>query len=147
MIITARPDFSKFFIPQQPFRKKLYDLINSNKFESVIMACIILNIVSMALVFEGSSDKYKSVLEGINYFFTSVFILEMLFKLTALGFKGYWINGWNKFDFFVVMASIIDIILGIVTSGGSSFLRVGPQLARVVRVLRVSRLLKLIKSF
>ena len=49
----------------------------------------------------------------------------------------------------MVLSSLIDIVIGMVTSGGggASFLRIGPQLIRVVRVLRVSRLLKLVKSF
>jgi hypothetical protein len=40
-----------------------------------------------------------------------------------------------------VVASLIDISMDIFLEGGGiSFLRVGPQLARVIRVLRVSRL-------
>jgi len=31
-----------------------------------------------------------------------------------MGFNGYWISGWNQFDFFVVLASIVDIIMGYV---------------------------------
>lgn len=49
----------------------------------------------MGLNYEGSSDYYNSVLEGINYFFTSIFFLESLLKIIALGFKGYWVSGWN----------------------------------------------------
>ena len=64
----------------------------------------------------------------------------------------YFKNGWNKFDFFVVISSLIDlgidlILNSIVEEGGqqqsSSLLTVGPQLARVLRVLRVSRVLRL----
>ena len=76
------------------------------------------------------------------------FFLESSLKIVAMGFKAFWMSGWNKFDFFVVSASIGDILMGFIfKGGGASFLRIGPQLARVVRVLRVSRLLKLVKSF
>lgn len=113
------------------------------------MICILLNIVSMALSFENQTDSYTTILEGINYFFTSVFFMESSLKIISMGFKAYWMSGWNRFDFFVVLSSIVDIIMGFAlkSGGGSSFLRIGPQLARVVRVLRVSRLLKLVKSF
>ena len=80
-------------------------------------------------------------------FFTSVFILEAIIKLLTLGFRGYFHSGWNKFDFFVVFASILDIILDYLGNSVFSFLAVGPQIARVFRVLRVTRLFKLIKSF
>lgn len=110
------------------------------------MLCIVLNILTMALSYEGSSAEYNLVLGNINYFFTAVFILEFICKLIGLGRKAYWYSAWNKFDFFVVMASIIDILMDSLGQSFISFLRVGPQLARIIRVLRVTRLLKLVKS-
>jgi hypothetical protein len=46
----------------------------------------------MAMAYEGSSSYYDTVLEGINLFFTSVFILETILKLTAYGFSGIIFN-------------------------------------------------------
>ena len=46
----------------------------------------------------------------------------------------------------MVLASILDILLTSLGKGILSFLRVGPQLARVIRILRITRLLKLVKS-
>ena len=37
--------------------------------------------------------------------------MEATLKLIALSPKGYFSVGWNKFDFFVVLTSILDIIL------------------------------------
>lgn len=74
-------------------------------------------------------------------------MLELILKLISFGFKGYWMNGWNQFDLFVVCASVFDIIMNNLGGSASKALRVGPQIARVVRVFRVSRLLKLVKSF
>ena len=66
-------------------------------------------------------------------------------KLIAFG-SSYFENGWNKFDFFVVVASIFDITLEIM--GGTTFQGIAfmPSLARVFRVLRVTRLFKLAGS-
>jgi len=66
--------------------------------------------------------------------------------LIAYGPQGYFFKGWNQFDFFVVLTSILDIALEYSGNNLISFLAVGPQLARVFRVLRVSRLLRLIKQ-
>ena len=46
----------------------------------------------------------------MNFWFSIIFITEMTLKLLAFG-KAYFFSGWNIFDFFVVMASILDIIL------------------------------------
>jgi hypothetical protein len=72
----------------------------------------------------------------------------MLLKLLAFG-KAYFLSGWNIFDFFVVMASILDIILDSAggASGASSALAILPQIARIFRVLRVTKLLRMFKRF
>ena len=60
------------------------------------MVCILLNILSMALSFEGQTKEYETVLEGINYFFTTIFCLEAILKIIAMGIKAYWMSGWNQ---------------------------------------------------
>ena len=80
-----------------------------------------------------------------NYIFTGIFIAECLLKISAYGFEGYFHSSWNQFDFFVVVATIVDIIVS--NSGGidASFLK-SFQIIRVLRVLRVTRVLRLVKS-
>jgi len=56
---------------------------DEGKFANFIMACIILNIFSMAATYEGQSEKYTKILDDINYFFTSAFALEFVIKLIA----------------------------------------------------------------
>lgn len=51
------------------------------------------------------------------------------------------------FDFFVVCSSAVDIILDQMNSVSLKFLRVGPQLARILRVLRISRLFRLLNKY
>jgi len=82
----------------------------------------------MGLQYENASEEYSKVLENVNLFFTVVFIIEAILKIIGLSFKGYWISSWNKFDFFVVIASILDIVIDLILQGqGSfSFLRIGP---------------------
>jgi voltage-dependent calcium channel T type alpha-1I len=83
------------------------------------------------------------VLDFANYIFTTIFIVEAGLKLVAFG-KSYFNNAWNKFDFFVVFSSIIDLLMSFVgPGGGTGILAKAPQLARVLRVLRVTRILRL----
>ena len=145
MIIGVKAEFAANKVPTKKFPRIIYYIVTNKIFETFIMVCIVFNIVSMGLSYEGSKLEYDKMLENINYFFTSTFIIELIFKLTAFGFEGFWVSSWNKFDLFVVVSSIVDLVLNSIGSG-ISFLRIGPQLIRIVRVLRVSRLLKLVKS-
>lgn len=110
------------------------------------MACIILNMILLAMSYDDSPQSYNNTLEGINYFFTFIFDLECLLKLIAFG-GSYFQNSWNVFDFFVVCSSAADILMDQLNSVNLKFLRVGPQLARILRVLRVSRLFRLLNKY
>lgn len=83
------------------------------------MVCIVSNIVSMALGMEGASADYQEALSNVNLSFSIIFMAEAVIKLIAYGPKGYFRSGWNQFDFFVVMASLLDIVLDF---SGNNFL-------------------------
>lgn len=96
MILNANPQFSQNRKPTGKFNLFFYRIINYKFFDGFIMVCIVFNIFTMALTYDGSTATYENTLENVNLFFTSVFIMEMVFKLCALTFKGYWGNAWNK---------------------------------------------------
>lgn len=146
MIQNSDPDFEFIRVPKEPLRLKVHSIVTSNAFDIAIMSCIVLNMVQMALYIEGAPKTYVEALEGVNLFFTAVFLLEAILKIAAFGFR-YFKNGWNRFDFFVVVSSIFDIVMAELTTSGLKFLRIGPQLARILRVLRVSRILRLIGKY
>lgn len=85
-------------------------------------------------------------MEKVNYFFTGAFAIECFSKLVAHG-GNYFSSGWNKFDFFVVSASFLDIVMANMSANSLKVIRVGPQLARIMRVMRVSRLFKLLNKY
>jgi len=145
LILIAKPD-QFLMLPHGRINILANKIINFKYFDGVIMVCIVCNIVTMALTYEGSPSSYDTILDDINYGFTGVFISECILKMTGLGVKGYLYSSWNKFDLFVVSSSILDILMNNLGGGLFSFLKVGPQLARILRVMRVSRLLKLVKS-
>lgn len=71
--------------PTNWVRARFYDIVESGYFDALIMVCILLNIATMAMVFEESTPEYDSILENINTVFTSVFIAETVFKIAAYG--------------------------------------------------------------
>lgn len=96
----------------------------------------------MAVLHEGQSEAFTGVLDFSNYIFTTIFIIEACLKLVAFG-RSYFNNAWNKFDFFVVVSSILDLLMSFIGDDSMGMLAMGPQLARVLRVLRVTRILRL----
>ena len=106
------------------------------------MVTIVLNMVFMACNYDNISESKKKILEYANHVFSAIFALECVMKLVVYH-KTYFYTTWNKFDFFVVCASIIDILMGVFSSNKTEALTVVPQLARVLRVLRITRVLRL----
>ena len=127
------------------YRYYLRELADNPNLDNFIMIVIFLNMVVMALNYEGSSAGYNLFLTIVNYIFTGIFIIECIIKLLGYGFRPYFHSGWNKFDFFVVCSSIVDIAMTNVEGFDASFLK-SFQIIRVLRVLRITRVLRLIKS-
>ena len=71
----------------------------------------------------------------MNYFFTAIFTLEMIFKLIGLGFLDYVRDGFNILDAIVVVFSLIEAGLG------------GDSAVSSIRTLRLLRIMKLARSW
>ena len=89
------------------------------------MCFILLNMVQMALLYEGAPTEVTMALAISNYVFAIIFLIEAILKFIAYG-STYFGNAWNKFDFFVVSASIFDFLLEQMNFEGGGFLKVGP---------------------
>ena len=146
MVLASKVFVEPSVVPHDVVRGFLFKVIKNRKFEIGMMVVILLNMVLMALTYEGASIEYENVLENINIALTFVFFLEALVKIIALGGKHYFKNNWNKFDFFVVITSAADFIIQISLGTKVKFLRSFPQLIRVLRVLRIGRVLRIVKS-
>ena len=53
----------------------------------------------------------KIILEYADKIFTYIFILEMLLKWVAYGYKTYFTNAWCWLDFLIVDVSILHIFV------------------------------------
>ena len=121
--------------------------MNHPYFDPVVIGIILMNIITMMCQMDDSNPSYVLTLRYLNLGFSCVFMVEMVLKLLAYD-KNYFLLGWNIFDFSVVMASILDIILTYANGVSSTpALSVLPQIARIFRVLRVTKLLRLFKQF
>uniref|UniRef100_A0A4W6EV03 Sodium channel protein n=1 Tax=Lates calcarifer TaxID=8187 RepID=A0A4W6EV03_LATCA len=119
------------------FRRTCFSIVEHNYFETFIIFMILLS--SGALAFE---DIYleqrrviKTVLEYADQVFTYIFVVEMILKWIAYGFKTYFTNAWCWLDFLIVDVSLVSLtanILGYSELGAIKSLRT----LRALRPLR-----------
>ena len=82
--------------------------MKSEGFEWFITAVIILNTIIMCMEFYGASDEYNNVLNKFNLVFVAIFTFEAALKLLGLGIRYYFYIDWNKFDFAIVIVSLVS---------------------------------------
>ena len=80
----------------------------------------------------GQPDWLSEFQEASNFFFVVLFTFEMLFKMYALGLSFYFIPLFNRFDFFVVLTSILEMTLTM----ANVIPPVGMSVLRCIRLLR-----------
>lgn len=83
----------------------MFDFISQQAFDIFIMVLICLNMVTMMVETDNQSPEKEEFLFKVNLAFIIVFTGECVFKLFALR-QYFFTNGWNVFDFVVVILSI-----------------------------------------
>uniref|UniRef100_A0A8C0PA61 Sodium channel protein n=1 Tax=Canis lupus familiaris TaxID=9615 RepID=A0A8C0PA61_CANLF len=123
-------------------RKTCYRIVEHSWFESFIVLMILLS--SGALAFEDiyieKKKTIKIILEYADKIFTYIFILEMLLKWVAYGYKMYFTNAWCWLDFLIVDVSLVTLVAN--TLGYSDL---GP--IKSLRTLRALRPLRALSRF
>lgn len=122
--------------------------------------------VVMALMHEGQSAEFSFVLEWCNLVFIIIFVLEAVLKIGGVGWRVYFSRNWNKFDFFLVVISIVDLVINLAlygnvidndvsswnsdsTAAAKGFKERNSNIlfvSRLLRIFRVSRLFRLLEA-
>jgi voltage-dependent calcium channel L type alpha-1D len=76
-----------------------------------IITLVFLNTCVLATEHHNQPEWLDDFQEYTNLFFVVLFTIEMLVKMYALGFSGYLVSLFNRFDFFVVVSSILEFLL------------------------------------
>eukprot|EP01028_Stygiella_incarcerata_P002857 TRINITY_DN1544_c0_g1_i1.p1 TRINITY_DN1544_c0_g1~~TRINITY_DN1544_c0_g1_i1.p1 ORF type:complete len:1709 (-),score=377.65 TRINITY_DN1544_c0_g1_i1:1118-6244(-) len=138
VVLMSKPTRNKELRPKDSrWRQKLFDIVSSRVFETVIMGLIVLNVVIMCTEHYDQSDDWAMFLFISNVVFTSLFAMEATAKITALGPMNYFRDRWNVFDFIVVVLSILGFFFSV---------GFGATIFRVFRVFRVFRLVRAAKG-
>ncbi|XP_040353103.1 voltage-dependent T-type calcium channel subunit alpha-1G isoform X23 [Herpailurus yagouaroundi] len=134
------------FSPQSRFRLFCHRIITHKMFDHVVLVIIFLNCITIAMerpkIDPHSAERIFLTLS--NYIFTAVFLAEMTVKVVALGWcfgeQAYLRSSWNVLDGLLVLISIIDILVSMVSDSGTKIL----GMLRVLRLLRTLRPLRVI---
>ncbi|XP_040187412.1 sodium channel protein type 4 subunit alpha isoform X1 [Rana temporaria] len=123
-------------------RKTCFKIVEHNWFETFIIFMILLS--SGALAFEDiyieQRKVIKTILEYADKVFSYAFVIEMLLKWTAYGFKIYFTNAWCWLDFLIVDVSLISL-----TANWMGYSELGA--IKSLRTLRALRPLRALSRF
>ena len=115
------------------WRKRLGDWIAQSRVEHALIVLILINAVILGLeTFPDIMTRHGVWLKALDTIILTVFVIELLLRITAHGFR-FFKDPWSLFDFAVVAIALVP------ASGPLAVLR-------TLRVLRVLRILTLMPS-
>eukprot|EP01062_Namystynia_karyoxenos_P001522 TRINITY_DN1051_c1_g1_i1.p1 TRINITY_DN1051_c1_g1~~TRINITY_DN1051_c1_g1_i1.p1 ORF type:complete len:2267 (+),score=738.59 TRINITY_DN1051_c1_g1_i1:119-6919(+) len=128
--------------PKNPRLLRLYWFAKGESFEMFIGVCILLNILVMSMQHEDPDPDFVTATDWLERTFATVFLLEAVLKIFCFGLS-YFSDAWNRFDFMLVVLSIVAVFLDVFQNVG---IPVNASFLRVLRVFRVMRIMRLVKA-
>ena len=123
-------------------RPKCRRAVKSQAMFWVIVTLVLLNTCVLATEHHNQPEWLGNFQELTNFFFVVLFTFEMLFKMYALGIQFYFIPLFNRFDFFVVISSILEMSLTM----SNLIPPIGMSVLRCIRLLRAFKVTRYWKS-
>uniref|UniRef100_A0A3P8QKD3 Voltage-dependent T-type calcium channel subunit alpha n=1 Tax=Astatotilapia calliptera TaxID=8154 RepID=A0A3P8QKD3_ASTCA len=142
-----RDTWSLYLFPSESrFRILCNKIITHKMFDHIVLVIIFLNCITIAMERPriDSKSAERVFLTVSNYIFTAIFVTEMTVKIVSMGFffgdKAYLRSSWNVLDGMLVMISVIDILVSLISQSETKIL----GMLRVLRLLRTLRPLRVI---
>ncbi|XP_018043907.1 PREDICTED: muscle calcium channel subunit alpha-1 isoform X5 [Atta colombica] len=123
-------------------RRACRKAVKSQVFYWLIIVLVFLNTGVLATEHYDQPKWLDHFQEITNMFFIVLFSMEMILKMYSLGFQGYFVSLFNRFDCFVVVGSITEMIL----THTHVMPPLGVSVLRCVRLLRVFKVTKYWRS-
>ena len=105
---------------------------------------LVLVLINTGIIFvSGFIPNQEGALLIVDTLFTLLFLFEAVVKIRVQGFSEYWSDGWNRFDFIIVLIALPSCInvFGPVLPGTSILLSL-----RTMRAFKSFRLLKFVPN-
>ncbi|EFX89598.1 hypothetical protein DAPPUDRAFT_310458 [Daphnia pulex] len=123
-------------------RRACRKAVKSQAFYWLIIILVFLNTGVLATEHYQQPEWLDFFQDVTNIFFIVLFAFEMLLKMYSLGFQGYFVSLFNRFDCFVVISSIVEVVL----TKTDLMPPLGVSVLRCVRLLRVFKVTKYWRS-
>ncbi|XP_071560721.1 ca[2+]-channel protein alpha[[1]] subunit T isoform X3 [Temnothorax nylanderi] len=140
--LQERDNYSLYlFPPNNRFRILCQWLVDQKWFDNVVLLFIGLNCITLAMERPNipPNSRERVFLASANYIFTGVFAIEMFIKVVATsmlyGPDAYFTSGWNIMDGSLVIISIIDLSMSLLSASS-------PRIFGILRVFRLLRSLR-----
>ncbi|XP_050464943.1 voltage-dependent T-type calcium channel subunit alpha-1G isoform X6 [Cataglyphis hispanica] len=140
--LQERENYSLYlFPPNNRFRIFCQWFVDQKWFDNVVLLFIGLNCITLAMERPNipPDSRERLFLSTANYIFTGVFAIEMFVKVVATGMlygpDAYFTSGWNIMDGSLVIISIIDLSMSVLSSSS-------PRIFGILRVFRLLRSLR-----
>jgi hypothetical protein len=135
IVLSAKPNRRPAQPPENSkWRRAIYSFVTHRFFERFIFLCIVGNIVVICLEHYDQPDYVRTIIDVGNWVFLGIFTVEAGLKIAAFG-RRYFADGWNRFDFTIVVLGLVSAFLVSSVSG-----------LRVLRLLRAVRLIKSVQQ-
>ena len=116
-----------------PPETRLRRLVDSTRFQSAIVAVIVVNALVLGLeTWPDAMDRAGGLLRGLDRIAVAVFVAEILLKLAAYRLA-FFRSAWNVFDFTIVAITFVPAGEGV-------------TVLRALRILRALRLISVVPS-
>ena len=119
-------------------RREIRQVVKSQAFYWGIIIMVFLNTCILTTEYHGQPVWLDSFQEIGNLIFLVLFTCEGLLKMYCFGFEAYFMSLFNRFDCFVVISSILEVVL-------LKFELMQPLGMSVLRCIRLLRIFKITK--
>ncbi|XP_026318237.1 voltage-dependent calcium channel type D subunit alpha-1-like [Hyposmocoma kahamanoa] len=139
---TCKSYCKRFDKVNRRMRRACRKAVKSQTFYWAIIVLVFLNTLVLATEHYGQPPWLDEFQESANFLFIVLFTMEMLLKMYALGFQGYFVSLFNRFDCFVMLCSVVEMAL----TATKTVPQLGISVLRCVRLLRVFKVTKYWRS-
>ncbi|XP_025029510.1 voltage-dependent L-type calcium channel subunit alpha-1S [Python bivittatus] len=120
------------------FRRKCREVVKSKFFYWAVILIVALNTLSIATEHHNQPEWLTHAQDVANRVLLSLFTVEMILKMYALGLRQYFMSLFNRFDCLVVCTGILELILVEI----ASMTPLGISVLRCIRLLRIFKITK-----
>ncbi|MFQ3576496.1 MAG: ion transporter [Cytophagales bacterium] len=108
--------------------------------DKIVLSVILLSAIVIFLHAFDQHPSFAKILEILDYVITLFFIIEVVVNIFEYGWKDYIKSGWNKFDFFVVVASSPSLLFAF-----DDLNELGVEAILILRLFRIFKFFRFLR--